>query len=345
MKGLVNRQEALQLVPSAPLSTPLLPAPRITRVLVPIDLSRGSSKAISYAMAISRRLGADVHFIHVVDSTQYLPPTLLMWPVVSQVEWRVRASKQLEGIAQKYSRFGEIEVHAPLEGCAHEEICRAARELKADLIIIATHGYTGYKRAFLGSTAERVVQFSPCPVLVVRKPYRGVTETKARARGKEFQLGKVVIPVDFSPCAEGALELGGALARDLGAKVDLVHAVGVPYYPMEDQYTALATLTLLEELRKAASREMEKMAARANLRGAAREVVEGSPSQSICDYASRAEADLIIVSTHGRSGLRHALIGSVAERIVRYAECPVLVVPARWAALEALPTPKHGVES
>ena len=339
MKELAHLPAALQLVPSAPLSTPLLPAPRITRILVPIDLSRGSSKAISYAMAISRRLGADVHFIHVVDSTQHLPPTLLMWPVVSPMEWRVRASQQLEGIAQKYSRFGEIEVHAPLEGCAHEEICRAARELEADLIIIATHGYTGYKRAFLGSTTERVVQFSPCPVLVVRKPYRGVSEPKARAQDKEFQVGKVLIPVDFSPCSEGALELGTVLARDLGARVDLVHAVGVPCYPMEDQYTALATLTLLEESRKAARREMEQMAAHADLRGASIQVVEGSPALSICDYASRAEADLIIISTHGRSGLRHAVIGSVAERIVRYAECPVLVVPARWAALKPLPTP------
>ena len=339
MKALAHSPGVLRLVPSAPLSTPLLPAPRITRILVPIDLSRGSSKAISYAMAISRRFGADVHFIHVVDSTQHLPPTLLMWPVVSAMEWRVRASQQLESIAQKYSRPGEIEVHAPLEGCAHEEICRAARELEADLIIIATHGYTGYKRAFLGSTAERVVQFSPCPVLVVRKPYRGASETKTRAQEKEFQVGKVLIPVDFSPCSEGALELGTVLARDLGAKVDLVHAVGVPYYPMEDQYTALATLTLLEESRKAASREMEEMAASAHLRDASIQVVEGSPALSICEYASREKVDLIIISTHGRSGLRHAVIGSVAERIVRYAECPVLVVPARWAVLKPLPPP------
>jgi nucleotide-binding universal stress UspA family protein len=135
------------------------------------------------------------------------------------------------------------------------------------------------------------------------------------------------------------LDLGGALARDLGARVELIHAVGVPYYPMEDQYTALATFTLLEESRKAASRELEDMAARAHLRGASIEVVEGPPALSICDYASRAEADLIIISTHGRSGLRHAVLGSVAERIVRYADCPVLVVPARWAALKPLPTP------
>lgn len=348
MKGLLNGPGLVQLAPLAAPSAPQLPSPRISRILVPVDLSRGSFKAISHAMAISRRLDADVHFVHVVDATQHVPPTALMWPVVSQTEWKVRASKQLEAVAEKYSKFGEIAVHPPLEGCAHEEICWAAEELKADLIVIATHGYTGYKRAFLGSTAERVVQFSPCPVLVVRKSYAGAAGEADRNSGKEFRVGKILIPVDFSPCSEGAFDLGISLARDLGAKVDLAHAVGMPYYPMEDQYTALATLTLLEETRKAACHQMQEMATQADLRGGSVQVVEGSPAITICDYASRENVDLIVISTHGRSGLKHAIIGSVAERVVRHAECPVLVVPARWTTFKPLPNyppNNHGTQT
>ena len=77
--------------------------------------------------------------------------------------------KRLQALALKYRTDGNVSALEPRTGTAYEEICAAARELKADLIVIATHGYTGYKRMFLGSTAERVVQHSPCPVLVVRQ--------------------------------------------------------------------------------------------------------------------------------------------------------------------------------
>ena len=77
--------------------------------------------------------------------------------------------KRLQAVALKYRTDGNVSALEPRTGTAYEEICAAARELKADLIVISTHGYTGYKRAFLGSTAERVVQHSPCPVLVVRQ--------------------------------------------------------------------------------------------------------------------------------------------------------------------------------
>jgi nucleotide-binding universal stress UspA family protein len=302
----------------------------ITRILVPIDLSRGSLKAISYALAISRRFGAEVHFLHVIDTTQYLPPTVLMWPIVPEAEWKARVSRRLEGVALKYSKPGEIAVHAPLEGCAHEEICRAARRLKIDLIVIATSGRTGYRRAFLGSTAERVVQFSPCPVLVVRQPYREAAGGNGQGFGKGFQAGKILIPVDFSSCSRDAFDLGVALARDLGAKVVLVHAVEQPWFPMGDAAAGPPPATLIADSQKAACKQMQAMATEAGLCGSV-QVVRGSPPSAICDCASREDIELIVISTHGRSGLRHALIGSVAERVVRYAGCPVLVIPARWA--------------
>lgn len=183
------------------------PGKAITRILVPIDFSGASFKAISYALAISRRFSVEVHFVHVIDTSQYLPPTFLMASDASQTEWKIGLRKQLETVARKFSKPGEIAVHRPLEGCAYRHICLEARRLKADLIIIATHGYTGYKRAFLGSTTERVVRFAPCPVLVVRKPYFNGTETNGQ--GKTFRLGKILIPVDFSTFSKRALDLDG----------------------------------------------------------------------------------------------------------------------------------------
>jgi nucleotide-binding universal stress UspA family protein len=127
---------------------------RFNRILVPIDFSRASLKAIPYALAIARQFGADVHLLHVVDSTQYPPPTLLTLPLVPQAEWNRRLRKRLEAVASNSAL-------EPSSGTAYEEICAIAGELKADLIVVATHGYTGYKHVFLG-TAERVVQHSRC---------------------------------------------------------------------------------------------------------------------------------------------------------------------------------------
>lgn len=306
----------------------------ITRILVPIDLSRASLKAISYALAISRRFGAEVHFVHVIDMSQYLPPTILMGPGVWQTEWRMGLRKELEAVALKFSKPGEIAVHRLLEGRAYRQICQEARRLKVDLIVIATHGYTGCKRVLLGSTAERVVQVAPCPVLVVRKPYSDRTETNGQ--GKPFRIGKILIPVDFSAFSDRVLDLGVALARDLGAKVSLVHVLKTPLYPLGDQYAGLPVAALVKETQADARKQMQAMAAHAGVRDSI-SVLQGSPPEKICEHASHENVDLIIISTHGRSGLRHMLIGSVAERVARHAKCPVLVVPARWATRNPLP--------
>jgi universal stress protein A len=138
---------------------------RFKRILVPIDFSRPSLNAIP----VSQWFGAEVHLLHVVDTTQYPPPTLLTLPLVPQAELNKRLKKRLEAVAFKYRGNGNVSALEPCIGTAYEEICAIARELKADLIVIATHGYTGYRHMFLGSTAERVVQHSPCPVLVVRQ--------------------------------------------------------------------------------------------------------------------------------------------------------------------------------
>ncbi len=299
----------------------------ITRILVPIDFSRGSLKAIPYALAISRRFGAPIHFLHVVDTTQYLPPTLLTLPLVPQSELNRRLLKRLQAVALRFSASGKIEVHIPREGRAYKEICAAARELKTDLIVIATHGYTGYKRTFLGSTAERVVQHSPCPLLVVRQRHPALIGANGQATRSGFRLRKILIPVDFSECSRAAFDCGLAIARDLRAGLTLLYVVNPHCYPFGDEYAALDASRLMAAARDSSRKQMQEMAEKTNLRCSV-EVRQGSPAREICEYANE-DVDLIIISTHGRSGLGHALIGSTAERVVRYASCPVLVVPAR----------------
>jgi nucleotide-binding universal stress UspA family protein len=307
-------------------------ARRFNRILVPIDFSRPSLKAIPYALAISRQFGADVHLLHVVDTTQYPPPTLMTLPVVPQTEWNRRFMKRLETLVRKYRTDGKVSALEPRTGTAYEVICAVARELKADLIVIATHGFTGYKRMFLGSTAERVVQHSPCPVLVVRHQFSRWNGAGDIRTLTGFSLAKILVPTDFSKCSQIASDYGLQLARDFNAELRLVHVINPHAYPFGDKYTALDPAELLRETEQAAQKQMRSMAAKSKVRYSV-SLLHGSPAVEIC-HTTNEDVDLIVISTHGRTGLEHLLIGSVAEHVVRYAHCPVLVIPSR-------PNPTH----
>ena len=235
--------------------------------------------------------------------------------------------KRLQALVLKYRTDGNVSALEPRTGVAYEEICAAARELKTDLIVVATHGYTGYKRMFLGSTAERVVQHSRCPVLVVRQRidhWNGSIDPRTRTG---FRLTKILVPTDFSKCSQVAFDCGVQLARDFDAGLRLVYVINPHAYPFGDKYAALDPDELIRETEDAAQKRMCSMAARAKARYSV-QVIHGSPAVQICNAANE-DVDLIVICTHGRTGPLHLLIGSVAEHVVRYARCPVLVIPAR----------------
>jgi nucleotide-binding universal stress UspA family protein len=243
-----------------------------------------------------------------------------MLPLISPAELSRPLLNRLQGIALKFSPDGEIHVMKPREGRAYHEICESARKLGANLIVIATHGFTGLKHVWLGSTAERVIEHSPCPVLVVRKRGRLFQEGRIRLR-------KILVPLDFSDCSRVAFDCGAMLAREFHAELLLVHVIDPFCYPLGDEYGGVHSARLMEETRASAQSEMKELARSANLQCSVR-IAEGSPAREICRLAKR-DVDLIIVPTHGRTGLGHVLIGSVAERVVRHANCPVLVIPVR----------------
>ena len=115
-------------------------------------------------------------------------------------------------------------IHA-IKGRPFEEICRLAQEIDIDLIVIATRGNTGLKHLLLGSTAERVVRYSPCPVLVVRG-----SDSKKKPVQQLATFRKILVPVDFSDCSMKGLEYAKELAREFRAKLILLHSIALQYY-------------------------------------------------------------------------------------------------------------------
>ena len=142
-----------------------------------------------------------------------------------------------------------------------------------------------------------------------------------------FRLRKILAPTDFSEYSRGGLDHAIQLARDSKAELRLVHVINPHLYPFGDQYAALDPVQLTGKAAHAAENQMESLAARAKIRYSVR-VIHGSPAIEIRNVANEG-VDLIVISTHGRTGLGHIFIGSVAEHVVRYVHCPVLVIVSR----------------
>jgi nucleotide-binding universal stress UspA family protein len=150
---------------------------KIRSILVPIDFSAPSIKALEYAALFAKQFGAKLTLLHVVEPTG-TPDFMAAFPIVMENDELVRASEEhLRTVAGKCGiERGLVEKNLVRTGVPYHEIANAARTLKTDLIIIATHRNTGLKHFLLGSTTERVVRHASCPVFVVREGEREVIE-------------------------------------------------------------------------------------------------------------------------------------------------------------------------
>jgi nucleotide-binding universal stress UspA family protein len=302
---------------------------KIKNVLVPLDFSPASHAAIPFALPLLKRFGANLHLVHVRPVDSPISGLGVLPMVVPDVETNRRVRRDMGKAAENHAvktQPGHLHL---LRGSPFAEICELARKIDIDLIVMPTRGNTGLHHLVLGSTAERVVRYSPCPVLIIRS-----TKTDAGRNGKAASaasLGKLIVPIDFSDCSIKGLAYAKTLAREFGSTLVLLHSVHPEYYVTGDEYARYDLPRLMEQAEKAAQRQMQDLVAKTDWDGVKVEpVVEvGHPGQQICDRAQDRHADLIVTSTHGTTGLKHILLGSTAEFVVRHAQCPVLVVPTQ----------------
>jgi len=316
----------------------------IRNVLVPIDFSTISIQTIETAKRLVHRFGASIHLVH-VHHWQY--PGDFMGPlrpvgkvrVSFEQHRRKKLAEELKMVAQAHGLYPGL-IH-PLEGAsAFHEICRLAQQIPADLIVMPTHGYTGLKRVLLGSTAERVVRYAPCPVFIVR-------EKKQRSKtGRGLSISTILVPVDFSSSSRQGLHYAIGFANEFAARMILLHAVYLGYIYSSEEPAIYDIPGLQKVARENAEQQMRKLVRTVNFGSAKTETMftEGSPVQDICAFAKDHDTDLIITSTHGLTGLKRVLIGSIAEKVLRHAPCSVLVVPSnpkiRLANLAKRPAPR-----
>jgi nucleotide-binding universal stress UspA family protein len=301
---------------------------QIKKILVPVDFSPLSHEAIKLSLPLLRKFRAELHLVHVAGPDVYFAGLAAMPIVLSDGESAARIRTHLRRAAKTCGvEIDTATIHSA-RGQASAEICKLAREIDIDLIVMPTHGQTGFKHLFLGSTAERIVRYSPCPVLVLKAP------AGARGKGKfphaKLHLGKILVPVDFSDCSKKGLNYAKALALQFGAKLELINSVALEYYVANDEYARYDFPMLLKYAEALAHKQMARLVKATDWKGTKVEtsVRIGHAGQQICAQADHSDVDLIVTSTHGRTGFKHVLLGSTAEYIVQHAQCPVLVVPS-----------------
>jgi universal stress protein A len=304
------------------IAAPAVPS-NIRKILATTDFSDESRVGVRYALALAEKLNATVALLHVIES----PPRM------SGVESVVLARKDPEVIAlarEKLATLAKSEgkgdgavTSSVRTGKPFHEITTDARERAADLIVIATHGYTGAKRVLLGSTAEQVARHAPCPVLTV--PTR--TTPKRTGKRSPFTVKKILVPIDFSNISKDALPWATFLAARFGAELVLLHIV--EKFPIDYLLGRELINETIVPLVKQAEADLGRLAGSlsqstgVNISAVVR---AGKPFEEIYHAAEALGADLIALTTHGYTGLKHVWLGSTAERVVRHAHCPVLVV-------------------
>jgi nucleotide-binding universal stress UspA family protein len=296
------------------------PMVTLERILVPLDGSKLSEAVLPAVTQMALAFKASVTLLHVEDPGD-------AWGGVLDPRYLGRVARSLE-------RKGlQVQV-ARVTGNAAQEVLGHAREHGASLIAMATHGRSGVNRWVYGSVTEKVVHAADTPLLLVRPEEK---EGKVQAPRQPFQ--SVVVPLDGSKLAEEALPHAEFLASRLGLPITLLRVV--PFTAMlYSGFDGYVPDPQLEEVLEGSAREyLEEARARLAQQGfqVTTQMVRGHPPSQIIDIAQGIPGSLIVMSTHGRTGMRRWILGSVADRVLRAAHRPVLLVrpeSARIAALE-----------
>jgi nucleotide-binding universal stress UspA family protein len=299
----------------------------IRQILCPIDFSEFSRHALDHAVAMAKRYTSTMTVFNVcalVPATAYAPGTPML-PV------SVPTPGDLEALLASMKRFVETEIGVTVpmrfeigEGDAAAEILDRASALPSDLIVMGTHGRSGFERLVLGSVTEKVIHKAACPVLTVPRPAADVVPLPRKL------FTRILCAVDFSDTSLHAFEYALSLAEEQDAQLTLVHVVEVTPAPQSEAAGGVEARTLGAYVAAAAEARAEQLQriVPVNLRTARpvdRTLAIGKAHREILRIAAERDSDVIVLGAHG-FGITQLLFGSTAHQVVRQARCPVLTI-------------------
>jgi nucleotide-binding universal stress UspA family protein len=293
----------------------------IKRILCPVDFSPFSRRALDHAAVLAHWYEAELTVLHVSPS---MPTILGLEPAVSAAtlapydrETLGRELQQFVGDTAKAKPAPQLLIRS---GPPAATILDRATELRADLVVLGTHGRTGFERFMLGSVTEKIVRKAPCPVLTVPSRAAGDPEKPLFAR--------ILCGVDFSEASGHAAQYALRLAQEARGRLTMLHVV--EWLP-DDSFAKHPGFdvghyrrSLLTDARSRVD-ELVPPEAR-NWCDPETRVVCGKPYQEILRVAQNDAADLVVLGVHGRGAVDRMLFGSTTQQVVRQALCPVLTI-------------------
>lgn len=295
-----------------------------TRLLIPLDGSENAEMVLPYSRFLAARLGLPTELLRVIDVVE-LGSAKFLTTYLDLEKFRQLSEEYLKAIA---NTFHGVPVSCIVEqGVAAEIIIQRAAADRGTLINMATHGHSGIKRWLLGSVAEKVLRGATNPLLLVRARQDAKTDGEAVLRS-------VIVPLDGSELAERVLPVIAELAKRLPLQVILFRAYTLPVSALAVQPEAAYLVSdekLIAGLRDEALAYLEKKAEALKQMGVENVLTiaeYGFAADEIIALGKKTPDDLIAMSTHGYSGVKRWVLGSVTETVVRHSDDPVLVIRA-----------------
>jgi nucleotide-binding universal stress UspA family protein len=299
----------------------------VKKILVPLDGSKTAENALPLARFLARRLELLVQLLSVIDLTELARSVSAAEGLYLDglVAYETRSSE--EYLAQIAKTFSDVGVQwLVARGKAADIIIENAAADEATLIAMATHGRSGLNRFLLGSVAEKILRGASNPLLLVRAAEGAQTEGEA-------PFTSIVVPLDGSEIAESALPAVVAMARRLDSEIVLFRAYNVSHsiYGGDDSRHPAIVADLIGGIKGEALDYLEKKTTELRERGAKKvsyTLKEGLSADQIIALARKTPDNLIVMCSHGRSGVKRWVLGSVTETVVRHSGDPVLVLRA-----------------
>ncbi len=294
----------------------------IDTILFPTDFSDVAEGAFAHAAHLALQYNATIHVFNVVapdaDDASNPMDFLPMTPAEGDLSEETVQHVEVQTVTQERGTVPVI--YAQTDSTSPgDAIIKHTTEHDVDLVVMGTHGRRGMERLLSGSVSEEVVRRAPCPVFTV------LAQEDDDLSGP--QIDRVLAPVDLSDQSKPVLHHAVALADSYAAPLDLLHVVEEASYPNVYGLDAINNSSL-PSVQDRAREALETLAADIDLRTdpVNVHVLAGNPARDIVEFADDNAADLVVMATHGRTGLERFLIGSVAEKVVRRAPCPVFTL-------------------
>lgn len=300
----------------------------IREILCPIDFSDFSRRALDHAVRIAQWYDSHITLLHVYN----VLPVAAYTSAGDKLPPAPRLCADREALLTSLQEFAAAEAPASVpiacdaaEGDVAAAILAKADALPSDLIVIGTHGRSGFERLILGSVTEKVLRKAACPILTVPANAPDAVPLPVFKR--------IVCAVDFSDCSIRALSYAMSLAQEADAQLTLVHVIELPPEIPVDQHDSMlgARRSLREYIAAAAADRGERLASAVPDSVRAYCTVDtvlptGKPYPEILRVATEREADLIVLGIHGRGAVDRWFFGSTTDHVIREASCAVLTL-------------------